>query len=78
MTKLPQTTQTENTIVHVTFTGADRVEYECVGVLIRDEAELIRVAFNAVHDHVRDFLDITRTDIISMQVVDPAQVEEIR
>lgn len=76
--KLLDPNNPENTIVRVVFRGSAGDEYECAGVLVREERDVIRVAFNAVNDDVVDFLDINREDLIDMQVVDPVQIAEIQ
>lgn len=64
----------ENTVVHVVFRGSDNKEYECIGVLMREGEGTIRVAFSAKDDKVVDFLDIKRSDIISIDIMDPSKI----
>lgn len=75
--KLLDENNPENTIVHVVLRASDNEEYECVGALMREEEETIRVAFNAKNDEVVDFLDIKRSEIVSIDVVDPSKIEEL-
>lgn len=64
----------ENTVVSVVF-NAENEEYECVGVLTKESDEMIRVAFSAKNDTTVDYLDIPQTDIVSIDVVDPSNIE---
>lgn len=65
----------ENIIVNVILRGSDNAEYECSGVLMREEDDMVRIGFNAVNDKVRDYLDINRSDILSIEAVDPSKIE---
>ncbi len=67
----------ENTIVRVVFRGSDGKEYECAGVLIKEEDDMIHVAFNAVDDAVKDYLDIQKRNILNIQIVNPEQIEKL-
>ena len=60
----------ENTLVHVVMRGSDGEEYECVGVLMREDEDTIRIAFNAKDDVVVDYYDIQKRDVISIEVID--------
>jgi hypothetical protein len=66
----------ENTVARVIFRADDNEEYECVGVLIKEEKDSIRIAFNSKNDKVKDYLDIKRLDIINIDVLDPSEIEE--
>lgn len=71
----------ENKIVHIVFVSSKHPElgeYECVGVLIKDEKDMVRVCFNAKDVVVKDYLDIQRSDIVSIDIIDPAQIEILR
>ncbi len=67
----------ENTIVHVTFLMYNGIEYECVGVLMKDEEDFIQVAFNAKNNVVCDNYDIKKSWIISMDILDSSKIEKI-
>lgn len=67
----------ENTIVRVIFFGSDKNKYECVGVLTKDEENLIRVAFNAKDNVVVDYLDIKRKDIVKIEVLNSSKIKSI-
>lgn len=75
--KLLDKNNPENTIVRVVLRASDNEEYECVGALMREEEETIRVAFNAKDDEVVDFLDIKRSEIVSIDIVDPSETEKL-
>lgn len=79
--KLRNENNPENIIAHIVFVSSKHPElgeYECVGTLIRDEEDLVRVCFNAKNDQVVDYLDIHRVDIISIDIIDPAQIERLQ
>lgn len=75
--KLLDKSNSKNTIVHVAFNGKFNEEYECVGVLIKDEKNFIRIAFNAKNDKVIDYLDIKRSDIISINVLASSDINKL-
>jgi len=77
MKKLLDENNPENTVVRVVFRGRFNEEYECAGVLMREEDDLIRVAFNAKDDKVIDFLDIKRSEIVSIDISDPSKIEKL-
>jgi hypothetical protein len=68
----------ENTIVEVLFTGSDGNIYNCVGVLLRESDKKIRVAFNAINDVVKDYLDIDKDDIVSVHFVESLIIKELK
>lgn len=70
----------ENIVVHVVFVSPKdpkREEYECVGALVRDEKDMVRIAFSAKNDIVEEYLDIQRSDIMSIDVLDPSKIEKL-
>lgn len=75
--KLLDENNPENTVAHVVLHGDDNEEYECIGVLVRDEDDMIRVAFTAKDDQIVDYLDINRSEVVSINVVDPLKIEEL-
>lgn len=74
MKKLLDENNPENTVVHIILRASDNEEYECVGVLMREEEDFIRVVFTAKNDKVVDYLDIKRSDIISIGILDPLDI----
>ena len=77
MKKLLDKNNPENTIAQVVFLGSDKRKYECVGVLTKDEKNLIRIAFNAKDDVVVDYLDIERKNIIKIEILSPLKIKRI-
>jgi len=77
MKKLLDKNNSENTIVKVIFRGDFNEEYECVGVLIKDEKHMIRVAFNSKNDKVVDYVDIKRKNIKKIDVVNSLDIEQL-
>lgn len=78
--KLRNENKLENIIVHIVFVSSKHPElgeYECVGALVMDEKDMIRVCFNAKNDQVVDYLDIKRADIVSIDVVDASKIEKL-
>lgn len=60
----------ENTFVEIIFRGSNDRKYKCFGILVREEENSMRVAFNAADDQVIDYLDIPTRNIHSLNVVD--------
>lgn len=75
--KLLDKNNPENTIAHVIFRGRFNEEYECAGVLMREEKKHIRVAFNAKNDVVKDYVDIKKSKIISIEVLKHSDIEKL-
>ena len=75
--KLLDKNNPENTITHVIFRGKFNEQYECVGVLMREEKNSIRVAFGAKNDKVVDYVDIKRLDILSINILDSSKIKEL-
>jgi hypothetical protein len=77
--KLLDENNSENTIVHIVMREekSGDTEYECVGGLMEENEEMVRVAFNAKNDVVVDDLTIKRTDIVSIEVVNPVVIENL-
>jgi len=70
----------KNVVVEVHMWGGDdikypREKYKCVGVLMKDEPEMIRVAFNAIKNKVKDALDIPRKDVISIRRIKKSEIK---
>jgi len=74
MKKLLDENNPENTVVHVVLRTSDNEEYECVGVLMKEEGDTIEIAFNAKNDVVIDDVKIKKTDILSIDIVDPLDI----
>lgn len=77
MKELLNKNNSENTIVHIVFRGKFNEEYECVGVLMKEKKDLIRVAFGAKNDKVVDYLDIKRSDIIRINILDSSDIKNL-
>jgi len=78
--KLCDKNNQESTVVHVVFTSPKdpkRDDYECVGALVMDEKDMVRVAFSTKNDAVEEYIDIQRVDIISIDIVDPSKMEQL-
>ena len=76
MKKLLDKNNPENTVVHVVMHEEkdNDTEYECVGVLMKEEGDTIEIAFNAKNDVVVDDVKIKRSDILSIDIVDPLDI----
>lgn len=66
----------ENTIVRLILQN-DAETYDCVGVLMEESDEWVRVAFNAIDGIARDDLQINRSEIISMTPLKHEEIAEI-
>ncbi len=51
------------------------VEYECIGVIVKDEKDLVRIGFTAKNDEVIDYLDIKKSDIVSIETINPTRIK---
>lgn len=67
----------ENTIVNVITRASDGSTYECAGVLTEENEDSIQVAFNAVNEKVVDSLVFKKADILSINILDPLNIEEL-
>ncbi|MCR4306740.1 MAG: hypothetical protein NUV42_02105 [Candidatus Yonathbacteria bacterium] len=77
MKKLLDKNNPENTVVRVVLRGPDKKEYECVGVLVREKKNMVRVSFNAIDDVVKDYLDIEKKDILSIDTVETSEISKM-
>lgn len=77
MEKLLNNNNPKNTVVRIILLGDDNEKYECVGVLTKETASMIRVSFNAKNDVVMDYLDIKRKEIISIDILNENEVIKI-
>lgn len=77
MQKLLDENNPSNTVVRVIVRAEDNQEYECIGVLLKEEENSIRIVFTAKDDQVVDFLDIKRSDIVSIEVIDVSKIEKL-
>ncbi len=77
MKELLGSNKSDNTIVHIIMRGSDNKEYECVGVLVREAGDMLRVGFNAKNDKVVDYLDIKISDVISIDTLDPLSIDKL-
>ncbi len=69
--------QEENELIRLKIKRDDGKLYECIGVLLREDAEKIRVAFNARNDVVIDYIDVSKIDIVRREKIDMSSVEVI-
>lgn len=70
----------ENIVAHIVFISPKHPElgeYECVGALVRDEKDMVRIAFSAKNDIVEDYLDIQRADIVSIEILNTSEIEKL-
>ncbi len=66
----------ENIIVHVVLRATGK-EYECVGVLMSETENMIRVSFNAKDDKVKDYLDIKKSDVVSLNILKTSDIVKL-
>jgi len=66
----------KNTVVRVIFEDRFKAKYECVGVLIKENKDSIRIAFNAKNDRVVDFIDVKQSNIIKIDIIDPSCINQ--
>lgn len=70
-------TQEQNIIVYVKTQADDGLMYECVGVLMEDTNEYIRIAFNAHNDVVKDEVILQKTEILEYEVLDTKDIKTL-
>jgi len=66
-----------NVIVYIKMFEEGSIEYECVGVLMEDEEDYVRVAFSSQNNTVKDDLIIKRDKIIEIKVIDEDKINKI-
>ena len=65
----------ENELVHLKMKADDGNVYECVGVLLSEDRESLCVAFNAHNDIAKDYIDVSKADIVYREKVDMSSVD---
>jgi hypothetical protein len=66
-----------NILVEVDFLIGNKNRYKCVGVLMNETTEKIRIGFNAKDNVVEDYLDINAKDIINVREIDKKEIKKI-
>lgn len=74
--KILNKNNTENTIVNVVFRYLNE-NCECIGVLIKEEKDSIRIVFNAKNDKATDYLDIEKINIININILDISDIPKL-
>jgi len=75
--KLLDKNNPENTVVRVIFRGKFNDKYDCVGVLVREEKKMIRIAFSAKDNKMVDFLDVRKSKIVSIGIIHPSAIKNL-
>lgn len=75
MKKILSKNDTENVVVHAIFLNLKDKKCECIGVLIREDEGDIEIAFNAIEDDVIDSINISRSRLLSITVVDEKSIK---
>lgn len=78
MKKIFLKNKSENTIVRVSMYADSSKKgkvYECTGVLMREEKDMIRVAFSAMDEKVIDYVDIDKSNILSVETVKQSDIK---
>lgn len=76
MKKLLKENKEENTIVRAMIRIKEE-SYECVGVLVKEEKENLRIAFTAKEGTVKDHIDLKRKEVVSIEVIEPEKIKDI-
>jgi len=76
MEKSSENKHNENIVAEIVVSKGEKGVFRYVGVLIRESAESIRVAFTAKNGAINDRLDIPKSDIVRMRTVEPSEVKE--
>ncbi|MFA6270452.1 MAG: hypothetical protein WC657_04570 [Candidatus Paceibacterota bacterium] len=75
--KLLNKNNPENTLVCVGFVNNFKEEFECVGVLIKEQKDSIRVGFSAKNDKLVDYVDIKRSDILNINILNSSSINKL-
>lgn len=62
----PQNKKTD-TVVEVCFLSPKKEKHICVGVLIKESEESVRIGFNAKNNKLVDFIDIYNKNILDIK-----------
>lgn len=68
----------KNEIVYLKIKGSDGKFYECVGVIMHEDKEKIRIAFNAHNDVAEDYIEILKVDIVCRKKVSDKLIEVVK
>lgn len=79
MKKLLLKNKNSNTVVKVLMYSEKKQnkEYECVGVITKEDEVSIRIAFTAKKNVVVDYIDVKKTNIISIKVIKTKDIIKI-
>lgn len=72
----PQNKKT-NIVVEVCFLSPKKEKHMCVGVLINESEESVRIGFNAKNDKLVDFIDIPNKNIIDMKELHSQEITKL-
>ena len=69
----------KNTFVHIVFhRGPFNEELEGVGVLMEERGNSVQVAFSAKNNDMFDYLNIKRSDIISINSMNSSEIKDLK
>lgn len=77
LTKENSKNGTKNVVVEVVLLGTDKKKYESICVLVKEDTDSIRIAFNAKKGILLDFLDIKRKDVLSIRLFDSSKITKM-
>ncbi|MCG2695185.1 hypothetical protein L6261_03855 [Candidatus Parcubacteria bacterium] len=79
MKKKFQKNNSENEVVKIIlYSDTNRKKkYECVGVLLKEDDKMLRIGFNAVENVVKDYLDIDKKNMISMEKIEQKEIKHL-
>ncbi|VAW25291.1 hypothetical protein MNBD_BACTEROID04-1998 [hydrothermal vent metagenome] len=75
--KILNKSDSENVITRIVLQDESKKEYELIGILMKEEKDMIRVAFNAKDDEVIDYLDIKKSNVVSINILTPSDIVEL-
>jgi len=67
MSEVEYDNKNKNSVAEIFFRASDGLTYQCAGVLLHVTDKKIRVAFNAIDNIARDYIDIAKKDVIRMR-----------
>jgi hypothetical protein len=73
----PQNKKT-NIVVETCFLSPKKEKHMCVGVLINESEESVRIGFNAKDEKLVDFLDISNKNIVDIRELSKKEIIKLK
>ena len=66
-----------NIVVEISMTVDDGLLYDCVGVLVRENSEVLEIAFSARNNTIHDYLEIKKNNIKNIRFIKEEDIKII-